>query len=185
VRSLVTLMEPFLPNSAKELARQIGVDEILSWEEAGNPQGLEGKVLQEVRVLFEKVPDNKISYLLQELKQRTGEERGEKEMVSLEEFKKLDLKVAKIVEVEEIEGAKKLYKLVVSLGDEERTLVAGLREFYSKEELLGKEVVVITNLEPAKIRGILSKGMLLAAVHDGKPIILLPEKEVPPGTPIY
>ena|SRR3989344_2538973 len=89
-------------------------------------------------------------------------------MVSYEEFNKLDLRVAEILEVDDHPNADKLYVLKIDLGDEQRTLVAGLKSFYSKDELLNKKVIVLTNLEPKTFRGIESKGMLLAAEKDGK-----------------
>ena len=94
----------------------------------------------------------------------------EKQAVSFDDFAKLDLKVAKIVDVEPVEGASKVYKLSIRIGDETRTLVAGLAEHYAPDELMGKKIVVVANLEPRKIRGIDSQGMLLAAVEeqDGK-----------------
>ena len=85
------------------------------------------------------------------------------ETVKFEDWIKLDLRVAEILEIEEVEGADKLYKLKVDLGTETRTLVAGLKPYYTKEELEGKRCIVFTNLEPRKIRGIESQGMLLAA----------------------
>ncbi|MGB9703537.1 MAG: methionine--tRNA ligase subunit beta [Candidatus Micrarchaeia archaeon] len=105
-------------------------------------------------------------------------------MLSYEEFSKLDLRIAKIEEVEEIEGSEKLYKLTISLGEEKRTIVAGIRKEYKKEELLGKEIVIVANLEPKTIKGIVSRGMLLAAVDNGKISLLIPEKEVTPGTKV-
>ena len=89
-------------------------------------------------------------------------------MVSYEEFNKLDLRVAEILQVDDHPNADKLYVLKIDLGDEQRTLVAGLKSFYSKDELLNKKVIVLTNLEPKTFRGIESKGMLLAAEKDGK-----------------
>lgn len=83
--------------------------------------------------------------------------------IAYEDFAKIELKVAKILEAEKIEGATKLVKLRISLGTEERQLVAGIAEFYSPDELIGKKIVAVTNLEPRKIKGIESNGMLLAA----------------------
>lgn len=110
-------------------------------------------------------------------------------IVKFEEWQKLDLRVGEILEVEEVEGADRLYKLKISLGDEERTLVAGLKEFYDKEELKNKKVIVFTNLQPRKIKGIESKGMLLASVEvddeEGKPkkvALLQPDKNISLGS---
>jgi len=106
-------------------------------------------------------------------------------MISLNEFKKIELKAAKIIEVEEIPEKDKLYKLTVDLGKEKRILVAGIKPYYSKEELKGKTIIVVANLEPAKIANIESNGMLLAAkAEDGSYAILTIEKKVKPGTKI-
>jgi len=95
------------------------------------------------------------------------------ENISFNDWQKLDLRVAEILEVEEIEGAEKLYKLKIDLGTETRTLVAGIKEHYTKQELEGKRIIVLTNLQPKTIKGIESKGMLLAAVNDDKSEIKL------------
>lgn len=90
----------------------------------------------------------------------------DKQTVSFEEWNKLDLRTAEILEVEEIEGADKLYKLKIDLGTETRILVAGLKAYYTKEELENRKCIVFTNLEPKTIKGIESKGMILAVVND-------------------
>ncbi len=88
------------------------------------------------------------------------------ETVSFLDWEKIDLRVAEILEIEEIKGADKLYKLKIDLGTETRILVAGLKQYYTAQELEGKRIIVFTNLEPRKIKGIESKGMVLAAVSD-------------------
>ena len=106
------------------------------------------------------------------------------ETVTFEEFRKLDIRVGRIVAVERIRRARRLLLLKVDLGEEERQLVAGLAGYYEPEQLVGKEVVVVANLKPKVIMGFKSQGMLLAAVVDGKPVLLIPEEEVPPGTKV-
>ncbi len=102
-------------------------------------------------------------------------------MVSYEEFAKLDIRIARVKKVEDIPGSKKLYKLTIDLGDEERTLVAGLKGYYSPKELEGRKIVVLANLEPKKMMGVTSQGMLLAA-DDGETVSLLtPDRDVKPG----
>ena len=86
----------------------------------------------------------------------------ENKTVSFSDWEKLDIRNAEILEVEEVEGADKLYKLKIDLGTETRTLVAGLKQYYTRDELVGKRVIVFANLEPRTIRGIESKGMVLA-----------------------
>ena len=106
------------------------------------------------------------------------------ENINFEEFQKIDLRIGKIIEAEKIEGTDKLLKLKVDLGEEKRQLVAGIAKFYQPEDLIGKEIVVVANLEPKTLRGVESQGMLLAADVEGKPVLLKPDQEVPPGTKI-
>lgn len=102
--------------------------------------------------------------------------------VTIEDFKKVDLRVAKILEAVKVEGADKLFKLKVTLGLEERQLVAGIAQYYTPEELVGKQIIVVTNLQPAVIRGVESQGMLLAATSQGKVILATMDAEAEPGS---
>jgi len=108
------------------------------------------------------------------------------EMVSFKDFQKLDFRVATIKEVKDHPNADKLLILNIDLGPEgERQLVAGIKGVYEIEELIGKQIVIVTNLEPATIRGVESKGMLLAAEGEmGKPILIIPEKKTAPNSKI-
>jgi len=105
-------------------------------------------------------------------------------MINFEDFKKLELRVAKILEAEKVEGAEKLLKLKIDLGREQRQLIAGIAKYYRPEELIGKEIVVAANLEPKTIFGLESQGMILAARNEQtKEIALLvPDKKVGPGS---
>jgi len=105
-------------------------------------------------------------------------------MITFEDFQKIDLKVGKILEAERVEGSEKLLKLMVDLGGETRQIIAGIGKFYQPEKLIGKEIVVVANLEPKNLMGLESQGMLLAANNNGEPVILVPEKEVLPGIKI-
>lgn len=102
------------------------------------------------------------------------------ERISFEDFKKVELRVAKINSAERIEGSDKLVKFGINIGAETRTLVAGIGKSYDPASLIGKEIVVVTNLEPRSLLGIESNGMLLAADDNG-PVLLIPEREVPAG----
>lgn len=102
--------------------------------------------------------------------------------VSFAEFKKLDLRVGKILSADPLEGSDKLLKLTVALGDEERTIVAGIAQEYASDQLVGREVVILTNLEPKIIKGVESEGMLLAADVEGRAVLLFPDKDVPEGS---
>jgi len=107
------------------------------------------------------------------------------EEINFQEWSKLDLRVGKILKAEDIEGADKLYKLTVDIG-EKRTLAAGIKEYYKKEELKGKRCIVLANLEPRKLRGIESQGMILAAgsKEENTCVLIAPEKDIKVGTKI-
>ena len=105
--------------------------------------------------------------------------------ITIEDFSRIDLRVAKVIRAEMIPRAKKLLKLEVDVGEPEpRTLVAGIAGTYTPDELIGMQVIVVANLKPAKLMGVLSKGMLLAASTEKELATLSASKEMPPGTPI-
>jgi methionyl-tRNA synthetase len=103
-------------------------------------------------------------------------------MITIEEFKKLNIRIARIKEVSDHPNADRLYVVRLVIGEEERDVVAGIKKGYTKEELVGKLVAMVENLEPAVIRGVESKGMILAA-QDGETLaVLAPDRPVAPGT---
>lgn len=104
-------------------------------------------------------------------------------MVSIDDFKKLDLRVAKVISAEGVPGSEKLLRLVADIGGEERQILAGIAKYYTPENLVGRSIVVVANLEPRSLMGLESRGMLLAADSD-RPIILMPEQDVPAGAKI-
>ena len=103
-------------------------------------------------------------------------------MATYEDFQKIELKIAKIIEASEVEGASKLLKLKVDLGTEQRQVVAGIKKTYQPQDLIGREVVLVANLDPRVVMGVESQGMLLAASDDSGPILLKPDKDVPLGS---
>lgn len=177
-KALMILSYPVMPKSMENVARAIGLDLTkCSLEEAL-------RVDREVEVKkpelpFKKVEIEEIEPLKRKLSERFSDRKNSE--ITLEEFKKLDLRIGKIVSAERVEGSKKLLKLIVDLGDENRQIVAGIADNYFPEELIGKLVVVLANLKPAKLMGIESKGMILAADVEGKAILLTVDKEVKPG----
>jgi methionyl-tRNA synthetase len=103
--------------------------------------------------------------------------------ISIDDFMKVDLRVAKVLEAEKVPNSRKLVKLKIDVGTEERTLVAGIAEAYEPEQLVGRTIVMVFNLKPAKLMGIESNGMVLAASPDGgKPTLVGFAQDVPPGT---
>lgn len=106
-------------------------------------------------------------------------------MIKFQDFQKIELVVGEVLEAEKIEGSEKLILLKVNIGDEVRQIVAGIGNFYQPEDLVGKEIVVVANLEPKKLMGYESQGMLLAAVkEDGEVVLVVPEKKTGAGTKI-
>ena len=105
-------------------------------------------------------------------------------IIEYEDFAKLELKVATIKTIEDIEKADKLYKLTINVGDEERIICAGIKEFYTKEELENKQIIIVANLAPRKLRGIESQGMLLAASNENhtKLSLISPDKDMDAGS---
>lgn len=102
--------------------------------------------------------------------------------ISIDDFAKVELKTAEVLEVEKVEGADKLLKLQIKVGEENRQIVAGIAEHYSPKELVGKKIVVVANLKPAVIRGVESNGMLLAVSTKDSVILVTPENtDVPSG----
>ena len=105
-------------------------------------------------------------------------------MITIDDFKKVELKVVKVLSAEPIEGSEKLLKLQIDLGSEQRQILSGIAKFYKPEELVGRQIVIVANLEPRQMMGLESNGMILAA-GDGETISLLAlDKELPPGTSI-
>ncbi len=109
-------------------------------------------------------------------------EMKEQDQIGIEDFLKVDLRLAKVVEAEKVEGSEKLLKLRLSLGDEERTVVAGIAKFYSPEELVGKKILMVANLKPRKVFGITSEGMILALSDGERLSLVVPDRDIEEGS---
>ncbi len=183
--ALAILLSPFIPGTSKKILFYLNAPELseLSWDSINENSLKVGHVIKKPEPLFQKLDIEEIKQKYKILKEGKLKE-GEKELISYDEFKKLDIRVALVEKVEKVPKADKLYKLSIDLGTEKRTLVAGLAEHYKIEDLQGKKIVVLTNLEPRKLKGILSKGMLLAAVDNDKVSILILDRDLPPGARI-
>ncbi len=194
IKGMALLMEPVLPFSARKLWKMLNFStpfENQQWDEAGKTNVPVGHQLNKAKILFKKIEDEIIETEIQKLKSVTNKtelqpkEELMSEKISFEQFKKVDLRVATVIEAEKVEKADKLLKMKINLGAEQRTIIAGIALNYKPEEIVGKQVVVVANLEPAKIRGIESNGMLLAAVVDDNQLTLIvPKTEMPDGTKI-
>ena len=174
-------LEVFIPSSSAKIKA------ILNLEDDDNIG--EGHSLNKAEILFPKIEDETIEKQIAKLKSKEveapKEEKAAKANISFEDFLKLDIRTAKIVSAERIEKADKLLKLTVDMGNETRTIVSGIAEHYSPEELPGKSVSVMANLAPKKLRGVESQGMILMAEdEDGKLAFITPEISMAPGSEI-
>ena len=105
-------------------------------------------------------------------------------MMNIDDFKKTELRVAKVLSAERVEGSEKLLKLEVDLGQEKRQIIAGIGKAYNPEDLVGKQIIIVANLEPRSLMGLESQGMVLAVNSESGPVLLIPDQEVVPGTEI-
>lgn len=184
------LLWPFIPQTCEKIANQLGFE--IKYENI--EKNLEYSNIKKSEILFKKIEfvENNVEEKVAEKVNKPTLAKENKvegimnmaEMITYNDFAKLDLRVGTIKKVEDVEGADKLLKLSVNTGEEkERTILAGIKLYYSKQELLGKQIIVICNLEPRKMKGIESQGMLLAASSEdhSKVILLSPEKKTGEG----
>ena len=170
LRGICALTYPIIPEAADEIATQLGIVEVPTLEKFKWQDMIPGTIVRKGNILFKKYED----VIVEKLEQKPKDE--------FEKFRRADLRVAKIEEVSEIPGADKLYKLKISLGQMgERQIVAGVRQHYAPDELEGKKIIIVANLKPAKLRGELSQGMLLAGVQDENNVGLLTVEKANPG----
>lgn len=188
LRIITVFLSPLLPDAAMKMGEQLGIAEELreaTFEDAKAWGRLKpGTQVRKGEPLFPRVAISPALPLEGEGIGR-GETPEAAPMISIEEFQRLDLRIAEVVMAEAVPASKKLMKLTVRVGREERTVVAGILQHYTPEEMVGKKIVLVANLRPTKLMGIESQGMLLAAEDDkGGVVILVPEKDVPSGTQV-
>ncbi|MFH1874407.1 MAG: methionine--tRNA ligase [Pseudomonadota bacterium] len=184
LRILTILLQAFIPQTAEKIWQLLGLDFL-------------GELAQQDFTKIEKWGGIKSEVFVKEttalfprIEEKESEEKGKKmesnfmEQIEITDFAKVDLRVAEVVQAEKVEGADKLLKLKINLGQEERQIVAGIAQHYSPEEMVGKKVVVVANLKPAKLRGIESQGMLLAASDAETISVLTPVKDVKIGSKV-
>ena len=197
--NLAIFINPFLPSTTKKIQHMLKVvDKMLDWENAGKLKLLSvGYSLRPPELLFRKIEDEEIERQIAKLragvplpaqKEKTSETKMEEKKVSevkgeivYDDFAKIDLRTGKIVSAEKVEKADKLLKLEVDLGFEKRTIVSGIAQHFTPEEIIGRQVVVVVNLAPRKMKGITSNGMILMAESEGKLYFVNPDVEIAPG----
>ncbi len=185
IRFIAVLLQPFMPETAKSIFEQINTNEtawdslesfgkIKAGDKVGNPTPLfirldEAKKMEEIEKSLEKP---------------VAEEKEPENLISIEDFAKVEIKVGKVLESQYVEGADKLLVSKIKVGDSIKQIVSGIAKFYPPEEFVGKTVAVVTNLKPVKLRGVLSEGMILAASDKKNLSLLTVDKEIVDGTQI-
>ena len=203
--NLAILINPFLPNTAKKMLHMMKVvDKMLDWENAGKIKLLSvGYSLRPPELLFRKIEDAEITAQVEKLKtglvktvgsgqaanasesQKNDEKQNLKPVIQFDDFAKIDLKVGTILSAEKVAKADKLLKLEIDLGFEKRTIVSGIALHFSPEQIINKQVVVVANLAPRKMKGIESNGMILMAEDaDGKLKFVKPEDRTSDGSSV-
>jgi methionyl-tRNA synthetase len=190
--NLTVILEPFLPFSMEKLRRWLNLEN-LKWNDAGSfDLLLTGHTVNESELLFEKIGDNEIQRQIDKLmatKQTNKTPKMEtvppKEIVTFNDFTKLDIRTATVLEAEKVPNTDKLLKLTIDAGIDTRTLVAGIAEYFNPQEMIGKQISIVANLEPRTIKGIESKGMILMAEDpEGKLVLVSPLGNIGNGSVI-
>jgi methionyl-tRNA synthetase len=195
IKNLAVLGAPFLPFTAQRTWEILGIEGSVheqAWEEVGSFNFEAGHPIAEKwGVLVSKVDDKVIQQeketLQKVLDAQMPQEESEieyppiKELIDIDDFAKIDLRAGKILEAKKVKKSKKLVKMRVDIGSEERTILAGISQHYEPEQLVGKTVIVVVNLKPAKLMGHESQGMVLAGVYGDGLCVSAFDKELPPG----
>ncbi len=187
-------IEPFMPFTAEKMLKMLAVDKF-GWEQLGSMELMAaGHTIGEAQLLFEKIEDDVIQKQLDKLeasrKARLAAEaaqnvEAQKEEVSFDDFQKMDIRVSTILEAEKVAKTKKLLKLTIDTGIDKRTIVSGIAEYYTPEQLVGRQVLVLANLAPREIKGIESRGMILMAEDAlGRLVLVQPEDKTMSGAMI-
>ncbi|AAM23414.1 methionyl-tRNA synthetase [Caldanaerobacter subterraneus subsp. tengcongensis MB4] len=187
LRFIGILISPFMPNTPKKMFEQLGITEDLTtWESLKFGLLKEGTRVKRGEILFPRIDvEKELASLEKKTEEKTKETKEEKiDYITIEDFSKVQLRVAEILEAEKVEGSDKLIKMKLKVGEEIRQIVGGIGKYYSPEELIGKKIIIVYNLQPRKLMGIESQGMLLAATNEGKMALLTVDKDIESGSKI-
>lgn len=191
--NLSILLEPFLPNTCQKLKHILNITEETNWDQLKNFQNLQaGHQINPATLLFAKIEDDVMEAQIKKLEDNKKQNaldsktiEPQKAECTYDDFMKMDIRVGKILEAEKVKKADKLLQLKVDIGVDTRTILSGIAEHYSPEEVIGKEVSVLINLAPRKIRGIESQGMILMAENkEGKLTFVKPEESFEAGSEV-
>ena len=184
IRFIAVLLKPFMPSASAEILKQINCEDLSGWDSLAT-FGAVGEIkVGTPEALFARIDEAKKLEEIESEMTPPAKDLKLKEEISIEDFAKLDLRVAKVVAAEKVEKADKLLKLTLDLAGNTRTIVSGIAKSYKPEDMVGKNVIVIANLKPAKIRGVESHGMLLAASDGDDILVCTTDGEIESGTAV-
>jgi len=181
---LGVLLDPFVPDAAGQIRRAFGHTGTVALATASWGALAAGRRVGKIVNLFPRTDDKRAKGAASPAPAAPAASTESTGRITFDEFAKIDLRVAQVIAAEAVPKSKKLLKLTVSLGTEQRTVVAGIAEHYAPSDLVGKKVVVVANLEPAKLMGVQSQGMILAGAADDALGVLVPDRDLPPGAPV-
>jgi methionyl-tRNA synthetase len=192
VANLAILAQPFLPKSALKLFEMLDLPR-QDWDKAGSSNLLtDGHLLGTAELLFEKITDEQVDFQLQKLADAKAKNTliaapaaPAKQNITFDDFMKLDIRIGTIIEAQKVPKTKKLLKLTIDTGIDRRTVVSGIAEYFSPEDIVGKQVSILVNLEPREIKGIQSQGMILMAEDAGGRLDFVnPTSAIQPGSSV-
>ncbi len=189
-RTLAILFEPVIPNTCSRLWQILNLEGSPlkeGWKKAGIVALKNGHKLGKPEILFVKIEDSVIDMELQKLQSESApvaKPMKFKPTISIEDFRKVDMRTAKIITCEKVPKSQKLLKLQIEIGSDKRQVIAGIAQHYAPEQLIGKTVIVVANLQPATLMGLESQGMILAAEGEGKLIVLTPDGPAQSGSEV-
>ena len=186
IRFIAVMLKPMMPQTSELILASLNTD-VDTWDSLSDFGGYPaGTTVGEAKPMFARLDEEKkLKEIYAEIEvDNEPEMEPVKPEITIEYFEKLDLRVAKVLKAEKVEKADKLLKLTVQLGNEERTVVSGIAKHYKPEDIVGKNVVVIANLKPVKLRGIMSNGMILAGSTDDALKVITIDDEIPSGTQV-
>jgi methionyl-tRNA synthetase len=188
LRIISILIEPFMPNTPNIMREQLGItdDKIVHWDSSKEWGILPKKIkVNSGNIIFPRIDIKKELEDLEKAQKANVEVKdepvNEEDFISIDDFSKVELKVGEVIECNKVEGADKLLVSKIKIGEEVRQIVSGIAKCYSPEEMIGKKVVVVTNLKPVKLRGVLSEGMILAASHKKKLVLATVDNDIKSG----
>ncbi|WP_017185063.1 methionine--tRNA ligase [Alkalibacillus haloalkaliphilus] len=188
LRKVAIMLQPFLTSTPEKIFNQLGIEDesLKAWDSISQHDLVKGaQVVKKGKPIFPRLETEDEVQAIKDMMTKNTPKQPAEEEITIDDFFKVDFKVAEVVHVEKVKKTNKLLKIQIDLGSEKRQVISGIAEHYSEEDLVGRKVICVTNLKPAKLRGELSEGMILAGEDDeGNLSLATVDQTLPNGTPI-